>query len=202
MPENLSFEIRRQVVHVILGTSIIILTLLIPSYISWILLFVIIITFSLSVLQLKFKLNFLYTLLFYFERKEYREKFPFKGALFYLIGCLLALKLFSFNTALASIAILTFGDSTSHIIGKIGNRKNPLNPEKNMEGTLMGILAGTLAGSFFAPFVLSLVASSIAMVFEALYFRLLEGVDDNITIPLISGTVIFLLNKFLMFSKT
>src|SRR3989344_9240744 len=138
-----------------------------------------------------------------FEREKYRKRFPFKGALFFLTGCLLVLKIFSFDIALASIAILTFSDSVSHVIGLYGRRKNPLNTTKNVEGAFAGFVAGTIAGAFFVPFLLALFASLASMFAEALSFKLQEeDVDDNVIIPLVAGTVIFLLQKFFLFYLT
>ncbi len=132
-----------------------------------------------------------------FERKHYRKKFPFKGALFFLTGCLLTLKIFPLDIALASIAILTFADSVSHVVGILGGRRHPLNGSKNLEGTIAGIIVGTIAASFFVSWIMAFIASAVSMLAEALSFKLQEeDVDDNVIIPLVAGTVIFLLKKF------
>ena len=133
-----------------------------------------------------------------FERKEYKERFPFRGIIFILAGCLLVLKLFTLDIALASIAILTFSDSVSHVIGMLGKQKNPLDLSKNLEGTVFGIIVGTTAASFFVPLFFAFTASFFAAVAETLSFKFQEEkVDDNLIVPLVAGTVIFLLQKFL-----
>ena len=194
---GLWFEIKRQLVHVLLGLLVLISALKDRESTLWFLLVLILIGVLLSLLQLKFRFALVESLLRKFEREKYRKRFPFKGALFFLTGCLLVLKIFSFDIALASIAILTFSDSVSHVIGLYGKRKNPLNTTKNVEGAFAGFVAGTIAGAFFVPFLLALFASLASMFAEALSFKLQEeDVDDNVIIPLVAGTVIFLLQKF------
>ncbi|HIH33685.1 MAG TPA: hypothetical protein HA282_02355 [Nanoarchaeota archaeon] len=194
---GLWFEIKRQLVHVLLGLLVLISALKDRESTLWFLLVLILIGVLLSLLQLKFRFALVESLLRKFEREKYRKRFPFKGALFFLTGCLLVLKIFSFDIALASIAILTFSDSVSHVIGLYGKRKNPLNTTKNIEGAFAGFVAGTIAGAFFVPFALALFASLASMFAEALSFKLQEeDVDDNVIIPLVAGTVIFLLQKF------
>ena len=194
---GLWFEIKRQLVHVLLGLLVLISALKDRESTLWFLLVLILIGVLLSLLQLKFRFALVESLLRKFEREKYRKRFPFKGALFFLTGCLLVLKIFSFDIALASIAILTFSDSVSHVIGLYGKRKNPLNTTKNIEGAFAGFVAGTIAGAFFVPFLLALFASLASMFAEALSFKLQEeDVDDNVIIPLVAGTVIFLLQKF------
>jgi len=135
---GLWFEIKRQLVHVLLGLLVLISALKDRESTLWFLLVLILIGVLLSLLQLKFRFALVESLLRKFEREKYRKRFPFKGALFFLTGCLLVLKIFSFDIALASIAILTFSDSVSHVIGLYGKRKNPLNTTKNIEGAFAG----------------------------------------------------------------
>ncbi len=196
--KNLAFEFRRQTMHILLGLLIIFLALFDSNFTVWLLFFALIFGFFLSFLQAKFNFKIFALILDRFEREKYKRRFPFRGTLFFLVGGLLALKLFSFNIALASIAILTFADSVSHLVGKFGNKKNPLDQRKNIEGTLIGIVTGTIAASFFVPLVWAFLASLAAMIAETLSFKLQEeDVDDNVIIPLVAGTVIFLLQKFL-----
>lgn len=198
MKQNFKFEIRRQVAHILLGLGIIILVLFDRNLALWLLLVLVVIGICTSLLHLRFKFKLSSWFLRIFEREEYKKKFPFKGALFFLIGSLLVLKIFSLNIALASIAILTFADSVSHITGKFGTKRHFLDVNKNVEGTIFGIIAGTIAAAFFVSVIHAFLASAAAMIAEVLSLKLQEEeVDDNITIPLIAGTVIFLLQKLI-----
>ena len=139
---------------------------------------------------------FIARMLSLFEREE---TYPGKGAITFFIGVLLSLKLFPFDIAMASILILTFGDSVSHIIGRYwGKTRNPLSKTKLLEGTLAGTLAAFLAALLYVPWTEALVASILALMVEAIEIKVNEKlVDDNISVPLVAGTVIYVMRLLL-----
>jgi len=152
-----------------------------------------------SILSKKYRIPLIYQFLKTFERKETIKSFPGRGTISFFIGCLLVLQLFEKNTALASIMILTLGDSISHLVGwHIGRRKNPLNCLKSVEGNIAGAIAGSLGAMFFVSPLHAVIASFTAMTAEAVEIKMQERiVDDNITVPLVAGTVLHLLSKYL-----
>ncbi|MBU4086297.1 MAG: hypothetical protein KKB21_01830, partial [Nanoarchaeota archaeon] len=94
--------------------------------------------------------------------------------------------------------ILTFSDPVSHFIGSNFGRIKLVNERKNVEGTIAGIIIGTLLASFFVHFWLAFIASLAAMLFELLGIKLAESeIDDNLLIPLVAGTTMFLILRFL-----
>lgn len=197
MKEKVSFEVRRESFHIFFGVAIMLLIFLLRERAMWLLFFALIIGIALSLLSLKVKLPIIHYMLLRFEKPQYLNKFPGKGALFFVAGCLLVLKLFSANLEIvfASIAILTFGDSVSHLVG-LGAKKRIA--KRDIAGTIAGIIAAFIAASFFVKPLLALTAALTAMVAENISVRVgLEEVDDNVIIPLIAGTVIFLLLKVL-----
>ena len=193
-------EFERQILHICFGLLIIFL-LLFEALNTRILFFVLIFGILLSILSLKFKIPIIYLFLERFERKEQIKKFPGKGMIFFVLGCLLALRLFGKDIALPSIMILTLGDSISHIIGSKGKIKHFLNDYKNLEGSVLGFFASFL-GVLFLIFVFNVditilegfFASLIGMIAEAIDFKIgLDKVDDNIIVPLAAGTIIYLI---------
>jgi len=196
------FEFRRAVFHVLLGIAIIILALIFPHRVQWILFGILVVGIIISITSLKIKMPFIYRMIVLFEKPVYIEIFPGKGILFFIAGSLLALKLFSQQpgTALAAIAILTFGDSVSHIIGlAVGKikHKRPFSEFKNIEGTIAGIIVSFAAASFFVKPIYALIGAVIAMLAEAFTIRMGgDNVDDNLIIPLVAGTVIYLLTNY------
>lgn len=194
-----AFELRRAAFHIILGLGIIFLSIFFQARILWILFAILIIGMAISIISLKIKIPFIYQMILLFEKPEYIKLFPGKGILFFIAGSLLALKLFSqqFNIALAAISILTFGDSVSHLVGlSVGKvrHKWPFSEFKNIEGTAAGILAAFIAASFFVRPLHALIASIIAIFAEALTLKMGgDNVDDNLIIPLVAGTVIYLM---------
>lgn len=160
----------------------------------------IIVGFLLSLISKYIRLPLVGWFLDRFEREENIKAFPGSGMLFFMIGALLSLKLFNENIALASIMILTVGDSISHIIGaEFGVIQNPFsNNGKKLEGTLVGILVGFVAALVFVRPLEALLASVGAMIAEVIELEFNKRpVDDNIVVPLAAGTIILLVRKYL-----
>lgn len=191
------FEIRRQAFHICLGLAIIIL-LKIGILNSLILFIILIIGGIIAVLSKKFRIPVIYSFLKIFERKHALKTFPGKGTISFLIGCLLVLQLFEKDIALASIMILTFGDSVSHLFGwHVGRKKHPLNCLKSIEGNIAGGITGFLGAMFFINPLPALLASFGAMTAEAVELKMNNKIiDDNIIIPLVAGTIIYLMRIY------
>ena len=192
------FEIRRQAFHICLG--LIIVVLLTHNILNSLILFIILIAgILISILSKKFKIPVIYSFLKIFERKDTLKIFPGKGTISFLIGCLLVLQLFERDIALASIMILTFGDSVSHLFGwHMGRKKHPLNCLKSIEGNIAGAITGFIGAIFFISPLPALLASFGAMTAEAVELKMNNKiVDDNIIVPLVAGTIIFLIRRFL-----
>ena len=119
-----------------------------------------------------------------FEREGVRN--PFTGAMLFYAGFTLSFLLFPLPIASASCAMLAVGDSLSTIVGiKFGRHKIG---KKSLEGSLACFIFSFAAGSFFVNPFLALVGAAAASLIE-----LFPRIDDNLTIPLISGLVMLLL---------
>ena len=190
------FELKRQLVHIILGMLIVIAAAFNRTVTLWFIFIVLLLTILFSLISLKYDVKILKFILGKFERRESINKKPFKGAIFYLAGSLLVLKLFSLDVALASIIILAFGDSVPNLIGIYGKIKLPVDNKKTLEGLVAGVLIATFLASFIVSPFEALAASIFAMLAEALSLKLQEEeVDDNIIVPLVAGTVILILRN-------
>ena len=134
------------------------------------------------------------------ERKE-NKNFPGKGLIFFFIGVLLAVKLFPRDIALASIMVLTLGDSISHIIGaRYGKIRNIFNgnSKKLFEGTFAGTITGFLGALLFVPIPEAFLGSAAAMIAEVLEIELNHNqLDDNLTVPLVAGAIMVLVRSYL-----
>lgn len=193
-------ELHRKAFHI--GVGIIILISYYFDIISPLSMFLMIIVGILTSLISKHsEIPIIHHFLNKFERDNQRHKFPGRGMIFFFIGSLLVMKLFDKDIALASIAILTFGDSLSHIVGeKYGEIKNIFNDKskKLFEGTLAGIFAGFLASLLFVAWSEAFLASLGAMIAEVIQIDLNQNtLDDNIIVPLVAGTIIHLLRIYL-----
>ena len=194
-------EFKRQLIHMIFG-----ITLLIgisSNFLSPLSIFLLIIISTLcSFLSKRIHVPLFSNFIDKFEREEIKKTFPGKGMIHFLIGSLLSIMLFEKNIALASIAILTFGDSISHIIGeKYGKLSNIFNLKspKLFEGTLAGMIAGFLGALLFVPAIYALIGSFIGMVAEVIELEFNDkSLDDNIIVPLAAGTAMFLAQKYFL----
>ncbi|MBI2129942.1 hypothetical protein HYU07_06960 [Candidatus Woesearchaeota archaeon] len=194
-----NLELRRQILHLIFGLAVVYL-IYIGVLTDMAIFLLIIVGFLLSLISKYIRLPLVGWFLDRFEREENIKAFPGSGMLFFMIGALLSLKLFNENIALASIMILTVGDSISHIIGaEFGVIQNPFsNNGKKLEGTLVGILVGFVAALVFVRPLEALLASVGAMIAEVIELEFNKRpVDDNIVVPLAAGTIILLVRKYL-----
>lgn len=192
-------ELGRQIFHTLVG--LVTISLIYFEILSPISIFLLVIAgIMISILSKRIKLPFFNFFLKHFEREEVIKQFPGKGVIFFFIGTLLALQLFELDIALASIMILTLGDSVSHIIGeRFGKIKNIFNghSKKLMEGTLAGTLAGLVGALLFVPFPEAFLGSLVAMIAEVIKIDLNDHtLDDNLVVPLVAGTTMFLSRMF------
>jgi len=186
----MSISAKRAALHFLACAAIILISM--KERIVWHLFFILIAGLILSIASKKYRIPVIRWFLDNFEKPEYRKKFPGKGMLFLIAGCLLVLKLFPDNIAFASIAILAVGDPVSHLVA--GNFKGKIFKRKSLSGLLLGIIIASMAASLFVDFGTAFAAAAAALIAEIVVIKLGEDpVDDNIIIPLVAGTVIYLI---------
>lgn len=188
------FEWNRQLFHIFLGIGLV--ALLKYGFIGKNLILIIIITgLLLSYLSKKLRIPVIFNLLEIFERSADIKKFPGKGIIFYFIGTYIVLLLFSKEIAMASIMVLALGDSVSHLYGlHYGKIKHPLSKTKFLEGTIAGFVAGFIGALLFAKPLEAFFASLTAIIVETIEIKIgTQQVDDNLIVPFVAGTVIWLM---------
>lgn len=189
----MDIEIKRKIAHLCTGLFLVITYFY--GFLTQRYLFFLIIFFGIiSLISLKFKLPVANFLLQNFERKKYIKQFPFKGMIFFLGGSLLVIKLFPKDIALASIMILTLGDSTAYLIGQfLGKTKLAFNGLKKLEGILAGMFLAFFGSILFVSYTEAFFGSLFAMIVEGAGFKIgVSDIDDNFIVPLVAGTVIYL----------
>ncbi len=189
-----TLEIKRQLLHIAIGTITLFFIVLglQPIYI-----FILVVLSSvLSVLSTRIDVPIVSWFLDNFERPKNRKQFPGKGFISFFVGILLSMKLFPAPISYASIMILTLGDSVSNLIGThLGRVKHPLNGHKSIEGNLFGAFVGMMSAFFFVDPVLAATGSFGAMIIEAIQFRMNDMiVDDNIIVPLSAGAIMLIIS--------
>jgi dolichol kinase len=189
-------EVRRQLFHFLLGLVIVVLYQL--NLINSLIIFVILVLGGILILISKrVKLPVIGWFLDNFEREEQIKIFPGRGALYYFIGVLLVMQLFEKDIACAGIMILALGDSVGHLVGRYYGKTRWINSKKLLEGSVAGALAGFLGAVFFVSPLEAALASIGAMILEAVEIELNRtAVDDNLYMPLVAGTIIYLLRLY------
>ena len=187
------FELRREIIHMITGISIVLAVLFVP-YAELIGFILLILGGFISFLATQYPIPGVSYCLCLFER-ECNSTFPGKGVIFFFIGSLISLQLFPRNIALASILILTFSDPISHFVGANFGKTVLFNKRKYIEGTIVGIIVGGIFASFFINPLIAFAGAFVAMFLEAIEIAMAEKtVDDNLLIPLAAGTVMYLVS--------
>ena len=168
--ENIrKIEISRQLFHLVFGIIILLLTLILVTKVALIVISAIFfISLFLSFILLKIKIPIINLLASKIGRKK-DGKFPLKGILFYLGGCILAIIFSSVvfsskSMALASISVLVFGDSIATIVGLMGGPKyniKPFSRFKSIYGTIVSIIISFLVALLFVSAIYAFFAAFI-----------------------------------------
>lgn len=147
----------------------------------------------LSEICIRHRIPIIHPILEIFEREENLKAHPGIGAIAFLTGSILALILFTLQTATAAILILSFGDGISGLIGPYG-KTHIHNPKKKIEGTIAGIIAASAAAATVIAILPAVIASSAAMLVESFDIKIAGiKIDDNLIIPILSGAILSLL---------
>lgn len=121
-----------------------------------------------------------------FERKD---AFPFGGVMMFLSGIGIVSVIFPTQAPVA-IAVLAVGDSVSTIFGvHYGSHKLHFNRAKSYEGLISGFVFSVFFANYFTDFNTAVLASAVGMIIETLPIP----VNDNISMPLSVGAVLYIL---------
>lgn len=118
----------------------------------------------------------------------------FTGATYILLSVCFTVALFSKPIAVAALAFIIVGDTLAALVGRKLGRHSWFG-RKTVEGSL-ACLAGTIVVAFLAPELalpVSLFGALVAAVVETLSIT----IDDNISVPIVSGVAMTLLSKVL-----
>ena len=128
--------------------------------------------------------------------RQHESDGDFTGATYILLSFCLTIGLFDKPIAVAALAFIIVGDTFAALIGRRWGRHRFRT--KSVEGSL-GCLVGTIIVALLVPelaIVVGLIGAVVATVTEALSF----GIDDNISVPLVSGLIMTLFDQITRFS--
>jgi len=195
------FEARRQVFHIILG---VLLALLV--YFELIdfaaLLVIVVVGLGISIISRKHDILIISWFLDMFEREEDKKRFPGRGSFYYIVGALIVYGLFitqpdGKSIVAASLVILALGDSMPHFVAHMARVKNPFSNVKYIEASTFGVMLAFLGAVFFVEPLEALLASFVAMFIEGIDLKIGLEIDDNMIVPVVAGSVIFLMRLLL-----
>lgn len=118
----------------------------------------------------------------------------FTGATYILLSVCLTVALYDKPIAIAAMAFIIVGDTLAALVGRRFGRHRFGN--KSVEGSL-ACLVGTVIVAVLMPDLpmgIRLLGAVVATIVEALPL----GIDDNITVPILSGLSMTLLDKTLI----
>ncbi len=114
--------------------------------------------------------------------------------LFLAAGILSTLLIFPEPINYAAIAVVTLGDGSASIVGRMyGRNKIPFSNGKTIEGTAAGIIFAFVGASLFVSPTMAVTAALIGMIVEFLPLR----INDNITVPLLAALSIMIIQMVL-----
>jgi dolichol kinase len=113
------------------------------------------------------------------------EKKDFTGATYILTSSIIAILIFDKPVAVTSIAFIVVGDTAGAIVGRIWGKVKYRS--KSLEGSVSFFIACTVVALIVPgiPFWVKIAGAFIATLTEAFTIK----IDDNLTVPLISGFV-------------
>ena len=135
------------------------------------------------------RLPLFYELTMKMSRSNERNHF-ITPPVFLAVGIILVLLIFPRNIAYASITIVAVGDPiAAYVGGRLGRRHVG---RKSLEGFAIGTFAAFALTLFLIPPSIGAIGSIAGMILE-----LVGVLDDNLTIPLASGTAMYLATALL-----
>jgi len=194
LPREVVFELLRKGVHLVSILIVLIYEFFGKEVVLWVLM-----TFLVTVLFLdyfriehKIRIPFFYTM----YREEEADRLG--GHIFFSLGAISVIALFSKEIAYTAILMTTFGDMAGALIGKFYGKRRVFQKvfknDKSIEGSASEFAIDFLVGLLILgnP-VVSLVMAFIATLTETA----VNKIDDNLVLPIISGffgqiTLIFL----------
>ncbi len=132
----------------------------------------------------------LYVRIFGWMIRSYEYEGHFTGATYVFLGSFFTILLFPKEIAVIVLLFLSVGDPTACLVGlSIGKVKIWRN--KTLEGSMAFVIAGFLATSWVPGIALwiKVIGAFLACFVELIPWK----VDDNITIPIITGCMMMLL---------
>ena len=138
-----------------------------------------------------FKLPFVHFLL---RKKEISS---LGSHVYFTLGALVAVSVFSEHVAYAALLMTTFGDASAALVGKRIGRIRIFGNGKSLEGVIAEFIIDLAIGFFFlSSWPVAILMAAVATLVETYFVK----IDDNLVIPVFSGFFVelfFLLSPYI-----
>ena len=125
--------------------------------------------------------------------RKHERKGAVTGATYYLVSAFLCIVFFAKTLAIVCIFFMVLGDMAAALVGKKWGRTKLLGP-KSLEGSAACfIVCAGIALVQLNP-IIAIIGALVATIVELIPVP----IDDNLTVPLISGAVMHLVMHFMM----
>lgn len=125
-----------------------------------------------------------------------KERYAITGTPYFAGGALATVLFFDKPIAITALCFLTFGDVTAVLIGKKYG-KHKIFPPKSLEGSLAFFVIVIVVGFILKKFCFPAALTTMAIWYSALVATLIEmlpiSLDDNLTVPIITGFILQIL---------
>ena len=124
--------------------------------------------------------------------RTHERKGAITGATYFIVSTLLCIIFFETHLAIVCIFFMVLGDTAAALIGKKWGRTKLIG-KKSLEGSTACFTICAMISLFWLNPIVGLIGALVATLAELLPLR----INDNLTVPLISGTVMHFMLKFL-----
>ena len=124
--------------------------------------------------------------------RTHERKGAITGATYYLISAFLCILFFAKTLAVVCIFFMVLGDLAAALVGKKWGRTKLIGA-KSLEGSAACFVVCAAIALVKLDPIIGIIGALVATIVEMLPFP----VDDNLTVPLVSGAVMYFLMQFL-----